>query len=258
MSRSNPTARNIHPCKRWFEWDGKNGTVGYYDKEAKAWVPVKLPFTFILLDNLKVIGGFNKPQNCGIYSNEIRNTKNEVFDVQYQGKRGQLANGLWNDIKDKVTARGGKFGNMLYIAKNTTDGMAICSFKAIGCAMGAWIEFASKHEGTRDKDGRSPLETHGIRITGFVDGTTGDTKFRSPVFELVTIKPESDSEAMKLDKALQAYLNDYFKNRAAATHNVPDTTAQPDAKYDEQDHNYDNAAPPSDDDRQPSDEDCPL
>ena len=53
MSRSNPNDNGTpNPSVRWFEWNGEQGTVRYYDKDLKQNVEVGSKFRFMLLDQL--------------------------------------------------------------------------------------------------------------------------------------------------------------------------------------------------------------
>ena len=123
MSRSNPTDNTPNPCTRWYEWDGANGGVRYYDKEAKKNIPVPDSFVFILLDELGTIKGWHDASDSGIYSNEVRDTKQETLLVK-SFKGGVLAEGLYANIRDRVTSKavGGKFSMSCYIGYKSESG----------------------------------------------------------------------------------------------------------------------------------------
>jgi hypothetical protein len=93
MPRVNPNTQDSHPCTRWHEWDGAEGSVRYYDKNKKENVAVGSDFTFILLDQLAVIKGWHDPSESGITSNEVRSTNSESFVVKAFGG-GTLCSGL--------------------------------------------------------------------------------------------------------------------------------------------------------------------
>ena len=59
MSRSNPTANNPNPSARWFEWKGSTGKLVWYDKEQKVNNEVPNGFTFLVLDQLSTVTGYN-------------------------------------------------------------------------------------------------------------------------------------------------------------------------------------------------------
>lgn len=212
MSRSNPTADNPHPCQRWFEWDGSNGNIRYYDKN-REWedekgkkqkgqnVNLEGPFVFIMLDQLSVVKGWHDPSESGITSNEIRDTTAEPFVVR-SFKGATLATGFWRDIKDRVNNMGGNFYSNLYLAFKEGEKLLIGSLIFKGASLNHWVEFKNKH--------RSEIYKKAIQINGYTEGKKGKIKFRTPKFFLVECSPESDAKAKELDKELQAYLTKYF------------------------------------------------
>jgi hypothetical protein len=224
MSRSNPTTQTPHPATRWFEVNGQNGEVFFYDKEKKEKVPVSTPFGFILLDETSVIKGWHEPSESGIISNEVRDTRNEVFVVR-SFKGGEIASGHYNFIKDKVAASGGSYNANLYIAfKGESGKLEIGSLMLKGAALSAWFDFRKEaRKQTVEVDGKkvSALYAKALVIKGWEDGKKGSIKFKKPVFALSEIKPETNLQAIDLDKQLQEYLTEYFrrtKAEAAAAH----------------------------------------
>jgi hypothetical protein len=262
MSRSNPSAGNTpHPAQRWFEWVGSKGEFKYYDKEKEKIVPVKLPFTFIVLDQTYTIRGYNKKKQTGIYSNEIRDTREEQFDVKYFDGNEKIARGFWSDIKDKVGSKavGGKFAVNCYVAYKDGKSLKLGAFQIVGCALGPWFDFQKEHK----KD----LLTHAVVVKEFVHDDSGAVEFNSPVYELVEISEASNLAAVELDKELQTYLEGYFQ-RTRITPGDPAERPQEDAPAD------DDQEPPkskdkgkadkgkkkkaSDDDAPPEEDDVPF
>lgn len=203
MSRSNPTVDNPNPSSRWFEWNGEDGIVRWYDKQAKKNVPVKLPFTFILLDRLGTIKGFHEKSKSGIYSNEVRDTRAEPLVVKsFEG--GPIASGIYADIKDRVHTAGGAFTVNCYIAyKGDDKELRIGAIQFKGAALGEWFEFEKKN--------RKDIYTKAVKITGFEEDKKGKIVFRTPVFELTDVADETNGQAVALDKVVQEYLDGYFK-----------------------------------------------
>lgn len=204
MSRSNPNQNNPNPAVKFFEWNGENGVVRYYDKEKKSNVDMPLPFGFLLLDELASVRGWHDASNSGIYSNEVRDTRTDLMVVK-AFKGGTLAEGLYRDIKDRVNAVGGQFNANCYIAFKQHGELAIGSIKFKGAALGAWMEFR--------KDHRSDLYQKAISVTSFTEGKKGRIVFRTPTFKLTETSAETDAAAVKLDKALQAWLDGYLSRR---------------------------------------------
>ena len=206
MSRSNPSENGLpNPATRWFEWNGELGTVRYYDREAKKNVDVGADFTFMLLDQLGSVRGWHDASESGIYSNEVKDTTQEVLIVK-SFKGGTLAEGLYREIKDHVTSKavGGQFVANLYIAYKADSGdLEIGSLRFKGAALGAWMEFC--------KANRADLYKKAIRINGFTEGKKGRIVYRMPVLSAANVSPETDRLAIGLDATLQEFLKSYFK-----------------------------------------------
>lgn len=241
MSRSNPSDNSPNPSTRWHEWAGGSpdgGYVTYYDKavvhkdeqgkEVKGTnMMVKLPFTFILLDELARVSGWHEASKSGITSNEVRDTTQDVMLVK-SFKGGVLANGLYTAIKDRVHAVGGYYETNCYIAyRDTPTTLKIGAIGFAGAALNAWVEFK--------KANRAELYKQAVQIVGFAEGKKGKIVFRTPKFSLRPISPEAEAAAVEMDKELQAYLKAYFARQG---HTKADTTAAP------QDHDVQQDAPP--------------
>lgn len=204
MSRSNPHVNAPNPAVRWFEWNGEHGKVRYYDKDAKANVDVPLPFTFLLLDELASVRGWDDASASGIYSNEVRDTTKDVLVVK-TFKGGTIAEGYYKAIKDRVNTRGASYVANCYIATKVDDVLRLCSLRLKGSALGSWMEFRKAH--------RSGLFESAVRITGFTEGKKGRIVFRMPTFELKSVSPETNAAALALDKELQTFLTAYLQRK---------------------------------------------
>lgn len=203
MSRSNPNENaSQNPATRWFEWNGEQGIVRYYDKEAKKNVEVGADFTFILLDQLGSVRGWHDASDSGIYSNEVKDTRQEVLVVK-AFKGGPLAEGIYKDIKDRVNSVGGQFVANCYIAFKSGGALAIGSLRLKGAALGAWMEFT--------KLNRADLYKKAVRIHGFTEGKKGRIVFRVPVLKLAEITDATNDAATALDRELQTFFDSYFK-----------------------------------------------
>lgn len=201
MSRSNPTTNTPNPATRWFEWNGEHGIVKYYDKETKKNVDVGDNFTFLLLDQLGCVKGWHDASESGIYSNEVRDTRAEVMIVK-AFKGGELARGIYKDIRDRIGAAGGQFVANLYIAYRNGDRLELGSIQFKGAALNVWMEF--------QKANRSDVYKQAIQIKGSTEGKKGRIIFKTPVFHLREVSDETNEEAVALDKQLQEYLKGYF------------------------------------------------
>jgi len=230
MSRSNPTSESKNPSARWFEWAGADdaGHVKYYDKEEEKSVKVDLPFTFLVLDELATIKGFNDDANAGLYSNEVKDTRNQPMTVSIFGK-GEVASGLYADIKDKVKSKGGKFASSVYIAAKIDGELKIANITFVGSSVSQWMDFKKAH-------GKA-IYDNAVVIQAYEDRKKGRTDYRAPLFSLKDCSQETQDQAVALDKELQEFLQSYFvKNITAQSKPSPEgyvaNVGQPENKAD--------------------------
>lgn len=247
MSRSNPHDNGTpNPSKRWFEWNGEAGVVRYYDKEAKKNIEVGADFKFMLLDQLGSVRGWHELSQSGIYSNEVKDTRQDVLIVK-AFKGGVLAEGIYKTIKDRVNSVGGQFVANCYIAfKNGGDGLAIGSMRFKGAALGAWMEFC--------KANRGELYKQAIAISGYTEGKKGRVVFRVPVLKVATLSDASNAKATALDVELQEFLAGYLqrnkRDQVEQPAHVTESTAVSDdgPSYEEPPYDDYEPAPITDDD----------
>ena len=234
MSRSNPSDTTPNPSQRWHEWDGENGQVRYFDKEAKSLKdPTKkgqniicpLPFTFIVLDETATVKGWHEASESGIYSNEVRDTRADVLVVK-AFKGGILAEGLYANIRDRVAAMDGYFVTNIYIGyKDAAGQLQIGALQFKGASLNNWVEFKNKH--------RAEIYKKAVNIVSFTQHKKGKIDYRKPVFSINAISDKTDAEAKALDMLLQQYLNGYFsrtKSQQVAQPPATDAAIQPDAR----------------------------
>jgi hypothetical protein len=166
-------------------------------------VDVGSDFQFILLDQLGSVRGWHDASQSSIYSNEVKDTRQEPFIVK-AFKGGTLIEGIYKDIKDRVNTLGGQFVTNCYIGfKNGNNSLGIGSLRFKGAALGAWMEFCKTH--------RADLYKKAIRIKGYTEGKKGKVVFRVPVLTVAEIHPDTDKSALALDKELQEFFAAYFK-----------------------------------------------
>jgi len=203
MSRTKPNEYADNPVEHKLEWVGHEagGYFTVWDREAKQEIKLELPLRFAYLDTKKAVGGYYESVKRSFFSNEIRNTKTQEFDVRYykDGNTHPVAKGLWADIKGDIGNKGAKFCNVVYATLLTSTnedvpGGSLVKLPLVGAAGSAWIDLGIK-------DGES------FEVTGYDDRTKGRTKYRSPVFEKIEIDDDEDAIACDQDKALQEYFN---------------------------------------------------
>lgn len=240
MSRSNPSINATNPSTRWFEWDGESGVVRHYDKEAKENVIHKLPFSFIVLDELASVRGWHEKSKSGIYSNEVRDTRAKPFLVKtFKGET--LAEGVYAQIKDRLHSLGGKFTTNIYIAFKDGNGLKIGALQLKGAALSSWMDFR--------KGKTKEILSQAVSIVGTEHGKKGKIEFEKPVFEIKELSEASNDAAVALDKELQEYLTAYLSrtSTAQAAHTAATTDEEP---------NEADGVDPIDD--TPSDDDIPF
>lgn len=214
MSRSNPTQNNPNPAERFFEWEGSNGLVRYYDKELKKNIEIGDEFTFILLDELATIKGWNDESDSGIYSNEIRDTRAEPLVVKAFKAKQPIAEGLYTAIRDRIVAAGGSFTANLYIAFREDKKLRLGSLTIKGVAMNAWVDF-------RKANSKAAYEK-AIQIKGSTAGKKGKIEYKKPNFFIRDLNQQTDEEAKAIDKTLQEYLTGYFARTTTSKATHPD------------------------------------
>lgn len=243
MSRSQPTDRSSNPATRWFEWDGENGGIRYYDKPTSKNVEIGEKMTFILLDELATIKGWHNDSDSGIYANEVRDTVQEAFVVK-AFKGGVIAQGFYRQIRDRVAAAGGKFVNNCYIAFKEGNQLHIGSIQFKGAALNSWVEFK--------KANRNELYKKAVQITGKTEGKKGKITYNTPTFALKEITEDTDNEAKRLDGQLQEFLKSYFaRTRSDQTANPPEHREEDHSQEREPEDRRDHGEPEQDPDNLP-------
>lgn len=198
MSRSSPTLTN--PAAHFFEWAGSKGQLAYWDKEKKLSVPVKLPFEFLVLDELATITGYDKQAQSGFWSNELRGVKSGEFTVR--NKHGVRYQGPYKDYERDIVLmpKGAAYAQSVYIAYQESGQWLIGNIKMSGSARSAWFDFIK----TCHVENGKVIMKKGEMQTA----QTGD--FYPPAFTYTNATPDEDKAAIALDKDLQVYLNQYL------------------------------------------------
>lgn len=196
MSRSNPNL--VNPASHFMEWSGSRGALSWYNKETKANVPVKLPFEFLVLDELSTITGYSSQDESGYWSNEVRSVAKEELTVRT--KKGIKQIGFYTTLAD-VRAKGAKYTKSVYIAHKVGDEWVIGNIKMAGSALSAWIEFSQVY---KVQNGKATMEK------GDEAKTPKGDSYYPPTFKYLSATPEENTKAIELDKQLQVYLAQYL------------------------------------------------
>jgi len=197
MSRSNNT-EVTNPAEYTFKWDGTKGGFKFWDGEKEQ--KINLPFSFLILDTLACVGGFDKDNKSGYWSNEVRSVKDELI---VRNSKGQVGKGFWADLKGQIT--GIKFCQSIYIAFKIDEEWKIGRLKLVGASLGAWFDFRGNHN----------IYDVSVICTGFTNEKSGTTEYTVPTFEAGDVTEEDNATAHKLDEKVQEYLNQVLGSKKA-------------------------------------------
>lgn len=210
MSLSKPRLEN--PCRTWIRFKGSSGQFVIWDKEQQKEVEKLLPLKFIVLDELSKISGYHNSTRSGIFSNEVRSTKKEMFDVRVWKGSDQIT-GYYQDIKDKIKSIGGKYTKSVYVAlTDGNGGLELANFELRGAAFSEWLNFSKK------KDWSKLI----VSIGDIAEDSKGSISYKIPKFGMLPMDKHLLDEAMKMDKQLQRYL----EKRAEVMDDEPDDDAE--------------------------------
>lgn len=218
MSRSNNTDLK-NPAKKFFEWNGGDGGFRYFDKtlgEPDASgktkgenVSVPYPFRFLVLDQLTTIRGFSDADQSGFFSNEIRDTKKDSLTVRT--KKGIEMTGTYEQVKEKLGAKGADYCKSVYIAYKEGEETVIGNLALKGAAIGPWIDFCKAND----------VNKIGVQVDSHTAAKKGKTEYFVPNFKAIKVTPETDQKAIELDKELQEYLKAYLSRNGSSTISAP-------------------------------------
>lgn len=207
MSRSNPTTA-ANPATRFFEWAAEKGELSYWDKATEQRIAVKMPFAFMVLDEVSQVGGGREVGDKweSYWSNAVKDINTQIITVR--NKQGIIDSGLYKDtFKDK---KGFHYIKGLYIAYHGDGGeLEIGFLKLKTTSLSAWFEFTKQH---RD------IYKGAFIIRGKSEPIQSKKSiYHVPVFGFkADISPESHEQAVKLDLELQEYFKQYFANSPSA------------------------------------------
>lgn len=183
-----PVSKSSNPATKFLEWKSDDKMFAYYDKEAKENVFVKLPLTFLVLEEYHTIKGFNDADQTGIYSNEVLQTSTDEVEVKtFKGR--VIAKGLYKNIKSIVESNGGRYHKSIYAV--TKEGELV-NISLKGASVSKWSNFTEKGAWKRLKDEWVTIEDAEQHKKGKVEYTTPNFKFNTSLsnteFEMVKEK----------------------------------------------------------------------
>lgn len=219
MARSDaykPTLES--PVEKYLTWSSNDKCFAYYSKQLNKMVQVPLPIKLIHFDEFATIKGFHDKSGSSIYSNEVKSVKFEELNVR-SFKGGELAKGLYQDIKAKVNELGGSYHTSLYALL----GDEIVNIQMKGSAVQAWSDFT--------KEGRKSFLTNYIEVNSAVEAKKGSVKYSTPEFKIggaIESKVATAAD-VKYDE-LVAYFAARKANASQAQVSAATVTAYPEAE----------------------------
>jgi hypothetical protein len=188
-----------NPATKFIDWKSNEKCFSYYDKEEAKNVLIALPFTFLVLDELHTIKGWNDATSSNIYSNEVKFISKEVMTVK-PFKGNEIAKGIYKDIKEKIVAAGGHYTKSIYIMLE--DG-TLANIQLKGSAVQKWGDFSQKT--------KSRFADEWVTVANVEEGKKGAVKFTTPLFSFQ--KSLTADECNLADTAyntLETYLKAYL------------------------------------------------
>jgi len=188
-----------NPATKFLEWKSDQKGFSYYDKALSKNVEVSLPFKFVFLDELSTVKGWNDASSSGIFANEVKYLSKEPMTVK-AFKGGEIAKGLYNEIKERVKNAGGHYSKSIYIMLE--DG-ALANIQLKGSATQQWGEFV--------KANRQSITRTWINVASATENKKGKVVFSIPNFTIgadIEDLDARDADA-KFDE-LEAYLKTYL------------------------------------------------
>lgn len=193
------TGTTKNPASKFLDWKSNDKQFAYYDKEQSKMIEVKLPLKFVFLDELHTVKGWNDASSSGVYANEVKFISKEPMTVK-AFKGGEIAKGLYNEIKDKAKNAGGHYVKSIYIM--LADG-SLANIQLKGSATQQWGEFV--------KANKNKITNNWVEVNSATENKKGKVVFSIPNF---SIGADIDSGFSQYADAcfdeLEAYLKTYL------------------------------------------------
>jgi hypothetical protein len=188
-----------NPATKFIDWKSNEKCFSYYDKEEAKNVLIPLPFTFLVLDELHTIKGWNDATSSAIYSNEVKFISKEVMTVK-PFKGNEIAKGIYKDIKEKIVAAGGHYTKSIYIMLE--DG-TLANIQLKGSAVQKWGDFSQKT--------KSRFADEWVTVANVEEGKKGAVKFTTPLFSFQkSLTADESNLADAAFNTLETYLKAYL------------------------------------------------
>ena len=192
----NQTEGSKNPATKFLQWKSNDKSFAYYDKTKSENIQVELPFKFQFLEHFHTIKGWNDASESGIYSNEVKFISKEPLTVKAFKRSGNIAEGLYSDIKPNVQSAGGHYSRSVYVIDESGN---IINLQLKGAVVSAYSDFMNENE--------NQIEGAWMTVNKAEDKKKGSVKFSVPVFE---IGDAFTSDEMKLANEKYIEVANYF------------------------------------------------
>jgi hypothetical protein len=241
MARSNSKTKMENPVSRYYEWKSSKESCTWFNKETKTTEVASLPMTnLVYLEDKYTVSGWCDEHGAYIKANEVTSTKKEPLSVYTwkDGKKIEIAEGLYGNIKETVRAMGGHFTQSVYCMTSTGDIVnfqfskssrsGIQSMKIKGTKKTRpWEEGGYEEKYGENNSGwsnfwdnhRDDIIQKRFSITKSIEAVNGSIKYNVPWFEIAEYDPSQDELIAEKETEILAWL-DY---RKAQLEDTPDT-----------------------------------
>lgn len=197
---SQESQKSSNPTTKYLEWKSNDKAFSYYDKATGQNVKLELPFKFLFLEHYHTVKGWNDASESGIWANEVYYIGSEPMTVR-AFKGGELASGLYKDIKAKVQQAGGRYHRSIYVMLE--DG-SLANISLKGAGVKEWSDFMEVNKNLTDNQW--------VEVNDAKEAKKGSVKYSTPNFTIgKNLTAQQSASADNTARELQTYMNEYFK-----------------------------------------------
>lgn len=201
FSHTSQESKSSNPTTKYLEWKSNDKCFEYYDKEAGQKVKVKLPLKFAFINHYHTVKGWHDSSSSGIWSNEVFYIGKEKMTVR-AFKGGEIASGLYKDIKAKVNSAGGRYHRSIYVMLE--DG-SLANISLKGSAVSEWSDFISVNE--------NAAMNAWVQVDSAKELKKGSVKYTAPDFTLgTTFGAKVLKDVVNATEQIKEYMTGYFDN----------------------------------------------
>ena len=203
MSRSTQkTAKSDripNPVKLFISFSGERGTFEYWNGESTQQLD---EISFVVLDTRGSVTGWSDENNCRIFSNYFKTTKEPVtLKAGSKDSVKELFSGTYHGDKMTIESLGGKYQcNIFAMLLGEEGDVTPAGLQFNASSLGAWSEFTKTMK-------FGDVYNHVFTATKSNPIKKGKVVFHVPVFTTSEVPSEIETMATEFDAA---YLNPYL------------------------------------------------